>query len=188
VKTIGHLRGIRCPHCGASGVVLGPVAGNDFDAWMLMQPCCHGLGRPLREEIDRPMLLEIHQDGAIDPALAERKIIDAEHTGCGLGRRRGAAENPQNGIPTQRHPQAGSHPCAGFAARLTPEAADRLRQPLGALCMARSELRQAFRKGPTWTRRGRTAETSDLQTEAHGVLRDGKVTQATRIAAVHACR
>ena len=88
VKAIGDLGAPRGPCCRASGIILGPVTGNDFDPGMVAQPCGDGLGRALRQEIDRPMLFEIHQDRAIDPALAEGKIIDAQDPGRGLGGRR----------------------------------------------------------------------------------------------------
>jgi hypothetical protein len=50
------------------------------------------------------MLFEIDHDGAIDPSLPEGKIIDAQDPGRRLGRRRGPAENPEDGITTEGHP------------------------------------------------------------------------------------
>jgi hypothetical protein len=59
VKAIGNLG--RCRGTGSSpaGIVLGPVTGNDFNPGMLAQPRGHDLGRAFRQELDRPMLLEI---------------------------------------------------------------------------------------------------------------------------------
>ena len=128
------------------------------------------------------MLFEIDQDGAIDLALAEGKIIDAQDPGRGLDGRRSATKNPQDRITTE------GHPCAGFAACLAPENANGLGQPPGTLRVPGGEHWQAFRKGPAWTRGGGTAETPDLQAEAHRVLRDGEVTQAARVAAMYTCR
>ena len=130
IRDLGRLRG-TC--CGAAGIVLSPVTGNDFDAWMVAQPRRDGLGCALRQEIHRPTLFEIHQDGAIDPALAEGKIIDAQDPGwgwVGAGVRRRIRRTVS---PLQRHPQAGGHPRTGFAARLAPEDADGLGQPPGTL-------------------------------------------------------
>ena len=100
----------------------------------------------------------------------------------------GAAENPQDRIATEGHPQAGGHPGAGFPARFAPEDADGLGQPPGALRVRGGKRWQAFRKGPARTRGRETAETPDVHAEAYRVLRDGEVTQAARIAAMHACR
>ena len=110
----------------------------------------------------RSMLFEIHQDRAIDPPLAEGKIIDAQDPGRGLGRRRRATENPQDRLTTEGHPQAGGPPRAGFAARLAPEDADRLGQPPSTLRVAGGKRWEAFGKGPARTRGGGTAETPDV--------------------------
>jgi len=162
MEAIGDLRGLRRTLGGASGIVLGTVAGNNVDAWMGAQPRRDSLGSTLRQEINRPTAFEIDQDGAIDPALAERKIIDPQDSGCGRRGRRGPMENAQDRIATEGHPQAGGHPGAGFAACLAPEDADRRGQPPRALRVAGGERGQAFGKGLARTRGGGTAETPDL--------------------------
>jgi len=154
---------------------------------MVAEPCRDRLGRTLRQEVNRAMLFEIHQDGAIDSPLPEGKIIDAQDPGRSLGRRRGPAENPEDRITTERHAQAGGHPRTGFAARLAPEDTDGLRQAPGTLRVPGGERRQTFGKGLTWTRGGGTAKTPDMQAEGHRVLCDGKVPQAARVAAMDAC-
>ena len=116
MKAIGDLGGLRRPRCGASGIVLGTVTGNDFDSRMVTQPGRDRLGRALRQEINGPTAFEIDQDGPIDPALAEGKIINAEHMRGRLGWGRGTAENTEDRVATERHPQARGHPCTGFTA------------------------------------------------------------------------
>jgi len=133
------------------------------------------------------MLFEIHEDRAIDPALAEGKIINAQDTRRGVGKHGSTAEDPEDRIATERHPQASSHPCTGFAPCCTPEHADRLSESPSALGVAGGERWQAFGKGPTWTRGGGTAKTPDVQTEAHGVLCEREVPQAARVTAMDAC-
>jgi hypothetical protein len=93
MKTIGDLGGSRRAFCGAAGIVLGTVAGNNVDAWMGAQPRRDGLGSTLRQEINRPTAFEIDQDRPIDSALAERKIIDPQDPGRGRRGRRGTMEN-----------------------------------------------------------------------------------------------
>jgi hypothetical protein len=48
MKTSGDLGGLRRALCSAAGIVLGTVAGNDFDAWMVAQSRRAGLGGTLR--------------------------------------------------------------------------------------------------------------------------------------------
>jgi hypothetical protein len=151
------------------------------------QPGRHGVRGALGQQIDRPLLFQIHQNRAIDPPLAEGKIIDPEHTRGRLGGRWGAAENPEDRITAQWHPQAGGHPGASFPASLAPEDADRLGHPCSALRVAGGEGRQAFRKGLARTGGDGTAETPNLQAEVYGMLCDGEVPQAACLAAMHPC-
>jgi len=162
MEAIDDLRGLRRTLGGASGIVLGTVAGNNFDAWMGAHPRRDGLGSTLWQEINRSTAFEIDQDGAIAPALAEGTIIDPQDPGRGLRGRRGAVEHAQDRIATEGHPQAGGHPRAGFTARLAPEDADRRGQSPSALRVVGGERGQAFGKGLARTRAGGTAETPDL--------------------------
>ena len=113
------------------------------------------------------MLCKIHQDRAIDPALAEGKIIDAQDPGRGRCGRWSAMENPQDRITTEGHPEAGGHPGAGFAARLAPEDTDGLGEPHGALRMGGRQSGEAFSKRLAGTRGRQTAKAADMQAEAH---------------------
>lgn len=92
----------------------------------------------------------------------ERKIIHTEYPRCGLGGQRGGAENPEDRIATEGHPQAGDHPRPGFAARLTPENANCLGQPHGPLGTERSERGKAFGKGLAPACGGGTTEAPDV--------------------------
>src|SRR5919201_5032900 len=146
MKAISDLSGLWRALCGAAGIVLGTVAGNDSDAWMVAQPRRDGLGGALRQEIHGPPAFEIDQDRPIDPPLAEGKIINAKHARRRRGGRRGAAERPEDRVPTERHAQASGHPRASFAASLPSKDTDRLGQPPGPLRMPGGKRREAFRK------------------------------------------
>jgi hypothetical protein len=91
VKAIRDLDGVRCACCRATRIGRGAITRNDFPPGVGAEPGRHGLGGAFREEGDRPPAFEIDQDRAIDPPLPEGTVIDAEHPGCGLGRRRGPA-------------------------------------------------------------------------------------------------
>src|SRR5215510_7704568 len=162
MEAISDLCGLRRALCSASGIVLGTIAGNNFDPGMGTQPRRDPLGGTLRQEINRPTAFEINQDSPIDSALAERKIIDPQDPGRGRRGRRGAVENAQDRIATEGYPQAGGHPRASFATRLASEDADRRGQPPSALRVAGGERGQAFCKGLPRTRGGDAAETPDL--------------------------
>jgi len=150
------------------------------------QPGRHSVRGALGQKINRALLCEIHQDGAIDAALPEGKIIDPEHPWGRLDGCRGAAENPEDRIATQRHPQASRHPCAGFAASLASEDPHGLGQPPCPLRMPEGQRREAFGKGPAGTRGRETAEPPDGQAEVHRGLCNREISPATGVAAMHA--
>jgi hypothetical protein len=162
MEAIGDRRGLRRTLGGASGIVLGTVAGNHVAPGMGAQPRRDGRGSTLWQESHRPTAFEIDQDGAIDPALAEGKIIDPQDPGRGRRGRRGVVEHAQDRIATEGHPQAGGPPGAGLAAGLAPEDAERRGQPPRALRVVGSERGQAFGKGLARTRGRGTAEPPDL--------------------------
>jgi hypothetical protein len=188
VKAVCNLGRLRGAFGRTARIIRGAITGNDFDPWMGAQPCRHGIRGTLGQQIDRPLLFEIHQDRAIDAALAEGKIIDPQDPRCGLRRRRGALENAEDRIATEGHPQPAGHPCAGFTARLAPEDTDSLGEPHGTLRARGRESGEVFNKRLAGTRRRQTAKAADMYAEAHGLLDNGQVTQVARIAAVHACR
>ena len=171
VKAVRDLRRLRCAFGRTPRIIRRAITRNDFDPWVCSQPCRHRLGRALWQEIDRPMLFEIHEDRAIDPPLAERKIIDAQNSGRGLRGRGGAMENAPDRIATEGHPEASGHPGAGFAARLTAEDADGLGEPHGALCVGGRELGEAFSKRLAGTRGRQAVKAADMHAEAHGEYR-----------------
>jgi hypothetical protein len=119
-----------------------------------------------------------------DPGIQQEPIIDAAHARGLRGGDRGTAQNPQDRIPTEGHPQAGGPPCAGFA----PEHAHRLSQPSGALRMTGGEGRETFRTGLARTRGRATADTSDVHAQVYRGLCDREVAQAACRAAMHAYR
>jgi len=72
---------------------------------MLLQPGDERRGIPVGQEIDDPLLLEIHQDRAIVAAAAKSEIVDAQDAQvrrnlAGRGDR-GASHEPQQGVATR---------------------------------------------------------------------------------------
>src|SRR3954465_9348197 len=82
---------------GSLGVGAGPIADDDLDRRMVLEPRGQGLGRAVGQQVDAAPALEITEDRAVVAALAPRPVIDAEATG---GERRieiGLADAAQQG-------------------------------------------------------------------------------------------
>lgn len=104
MPAIRNLDGLGCPLARAVGISAGPVAYDDLDRGMALQPCRQGSARAVGQQINPAPALQIAQDGAVMTALAPSPVIDAEHPRLG-GRLRGVlAQAAQQGCRTDRHP------------------------------------------------------------------------------------
>jgi hypothetical protein len=63
---------------GALGVGAGPIAHDDLDRRMVLEP--RGLGRAVGQQVDAAPALEITEDRAVALAFAPGPVIDAEDT------------------------------------------------------------------------------------------------------------
>ena len=75
---IGDLDGPRRPLAGALGVGAGPIADDDLDRRMVLEPRGQGPGRAVGQQVDAAPALEITEDRAVVAALAP--VIDPENT------------------------------------------------------------------------------------------------------------
>ena len=62
---------------------------------MLPEPLRHGLGRPIREQGDRLVALQVHEDGAIGVPFPQSAIVSPEHPGHGHSGQRQLPEQAQ---------------------------------------------------------------------------------------------
>jgi hypothetical protein len=77
---VGDLNGLRRSLAGSIGVGAGPIADDDLDRWMVLEPRGQGLGRAIGQQVDPAPALEITEDRAVVAALAPSPVIDPEHT------------------------------------------------------------------------------------------------------------
>lgn len=79
VPAVGHLqrsgRAKRCP----TGIFGGPVPRNDLHAGMHTKPRSQRFRSPIRQQVNRSMLLKIHKNSPIGSTLLERKIVHTQN-------------------------------------------------------------------------------------------------------------
>jgi len=71
MKAVGDLLGLRRPQRRSGGIVAAPVATDEPYLGTLVQPEREGCGVSVGQQIDDPMLVEIHQDRAIAAATTQ---------------------------------------------------------------------------------------------------------------------
>src|SRR4051812_45989879 len=65
---------------GSLGVGAGPIADDDLDRRMVLEPRGQGFGRVVGQQVDAAPALEITEDRAVALAFAPSPVIDAEDT------------------------------------------------------------------------------------------------------------
>ena len=83
VPAVGDLDRAGGALAGAFGVGAGPVPADHRGPGMSLQPALQGGGLPVREQVDDLPGGHVDQDGAVDVALAQREVVDAQGLGGG---------------------------------------------------------------------------------------------------------
>lgn len=89
MPAVGDLLGAwRCLAHG-TGVGAGPVPADDLRAGLFAQPGGEGRRIPVGQDVHHPGRLNVDQDSAVTPALAEGELVDSQHPRRLLGHRPG---------------------------------------------------------------------------------------------------
>jgi hypothetical protein len=88
---------------------------------VLSQPRRQGLGGPVRQQLDRPATLKIHENGPIALAPPPGPVIDAEHARIDRWRRPCPADQAKEGRSAGRHLQTAPDAGTGAAAEGEPD-------------------------------------------------------------------
>lgn len=103
METVDHLLCLRCAVTHAARIVLRAIACHDRDLRLTLQPCRDSCRCPLREQVDRAPTFEVHHDRAIDAALAQGEIVNADHVWWRRDLRWRGAEYAQERVAARRH-------------------------------------------------------------------------------------
>jgi hypothetical protein len=68
---------------GSTLIVLGTIATDDFDAWMLPEPLSQGFCAPVFQHVYWLMRLSIEQERSVGMSSSKGEIIHAEDAGSG---------------------------------------------------------------------------------------------------------
>jgi hypothetical protein len=123
MEAVGNLHRIGGTPCSAISILGCAITANHLNAGMVFEPLLQNRRRSFRQEVARLMLVEIHEDGAVELAFTERKVVHAQVTRSGAIRRWGASHQAQEGIRTDGHPlplcSTGTRFAADIQAQLT---------------------------------------------------------------------
>jgi hypothetical protein len=152
VEAICDLDRLGCPLSSSFGIGTSSIADNDLDTGVAAQPVGEDFGSAIVEQVDRPMRLEVEQQGAIPPLLAsKRNVINAKHSRTmrlfGVGER---VEQPEERIWADWHARFARQTSATFAASLQGERRQQLGRAVGAPGVVGQYTIQALSEDLPW--------------------------------------
>ena len=128
---VGDLDGLRRPLAGSIGVGAGPIADDDLDRRMVLEPRGQGLALAVGQQLDPAPALEITEDRAVVAALAPGPVIDPEHTRRERRIEIGLADAAQQGRRADRHADPGGQVRSRIAAQRQGDGVMRGAQAIG---------------------------------------------------------
>jgi hypothetical protein len=134
------------------------------------------------------MAFEVDEDGAVVPPLAERPVVDAEHCWRGQHPVGSAADQAQQSIGTDRHPEPAGQTCARFAAECEGDGRQPLPLALGPVGRSRGDPGEALAEDLLWAGGVGAEELADGDPQAHRQRRPGEVGQGAHVAAADTVR
>jgi hypothetical protein len=155
VETICNLHGVRSATCRAIGVGTTSIPTDNLDPRSVVQPGSQGIGRPIWQQVNNLVLLQIDQDGPIGVALPLRPVVDPKRPWRGRLDHGRTADQAEQGGWTGRHPKTTNNPGSGLATQGEGQEAHHLGKTNGAASIGGHHCGQPFGEDPT--RAGRLA-------------------------------
>ena len=184
VEPVGNLDRLRSAGTNAVGKGTGPVAGDDLDAGMILQPGGDGLGTAVGQQLDRPVgTLEINDNGAVAPAAAPGPVTDTDDARRQRRFDRNGPDQTQQGVAADRHGEPIRQAGARLPSRMQGDAALRLGEADGPPNPRQGHLRQALGEDPARAPGGRAAKATDSEIEPTDPPLPGEIPKMPDVAA-----
>jgi hypothetical protein len=185
VEPVGDLRrgGRGLP--GGPGIGAAPVPADHLDAGMGAQPVREGLRLPVRQHVDEPVVVHVHQHGRIRMPLPLGDIIDAQHgdrPGLGIGQR---PDQPDQREPGHRRARRGGQPGTRAAGQRQRDLLQQVPQLRGAPLVPAGQPGNLLSERGHRAGRVAAAEPAGLQHDLDRPPAAGKIGQAAPVPVVY---
>jgi hypothetical protein len=185
---IADLDGIRSPTADAVGIAAGAITGNDLSTGMILQPGRNRVTLAVRQQVDRPVALQIDDDGAVALAPPPRPVIDADDARRCCWFYRHGPDQAQQRVAADRHGEPVRQAGAGFTAGMQSDAALRCGEADGPPNPRQDHFRQLFSKDPTRAPGSGAAKAADLKIEMADTTLPGKISEMPDVSAMYPAR
>ena len=188
MEAVRHLDRLRRAPARAVGVLPAPVAADDRDLRVLPQPRRDSRRRPIGQEVDESVPLQIDQHRPVAPPLAPGEIVhaaDADRRGRWRGR---AADQAQQGVRARRLAEIGGEARPRLATEREGDRFQRAARPRRPPRIGRREVAQALGEDPPRAAGGGAAKPPDGHAEAGAATGPRHVLERAHVLALHTRR
>jgi hypothetical protein len=150
VEAIRNLSRMRRPLARGVRIKTSPVAADNLDVRMPLEPVSRGSGRAIRQQVHHLTTLQIHDDRPEIRAFPPSPFIDArysDHRTVGL-RSNAFLYAPQDCGVAHRHAEPGHQSLGWLTSRAAAEPSDNPGQPGGPACNRGSQPRMPLGEDP----------------------------------------
>ena len=188
VPPVRDLDGLRSADSGALGKERGTVPADDLDVWSPGEPRGQAGRLPVGQQIDRAAGFDVHENGAVVPALAGGVLIDPNHSRRGRFRLRKRVDQAQDSAPAGGCAEDGRQAGAGPACQGETYRGQCGAQPLSALAVPAGQPGYLLHEGPTRTPAVPADEPADPQPEYNAPSSTRHISGKPQVGAVNTVR
>lgn len=184
MPAVGDSDRFGCAGPGGLGVGAAAFEADHRGSGTRSQPCGHGLGAPVGQDIDRAVGVHVHQDGAVAMPFTQGEVVDPEYLDGVHRRIRQAAYQPQQGRTPYWHPQSVRQACSGSSSQRQPDPLENRGQQWGVPSIRRGQPIDLFGECPSAAPLVRAQESAHPKNQAAGPVTDRGVGEGAVVAAV----
>jgi len=186
VEAVGDLDGGgRALPC-AVGIRPASIPCDDLDARMGREPGGEGRRRPVGQEIDRPMPLQVDEDGAKHLPASIAPIVHAQHARRRRGHEVRPADRIDEGVVADDRADGGEEAGGGSPAEGEGERREQRAQPRGAPPVRRDKYGETLGEDTPRTARRGAAPAPGVQADPHRQPLPGEIAEPSLVPTVHA--
>lgn len=188
VEAVGDLDCFWRTLADAVGIGAGPIACDDLDARMSLEPVLQGFRLPVGQQLDGAWLFQVADHCPVVLTTAEGPVIDANHPRCPRRFQFDCPDQAQHCCRAERHRQATGQPGALFAAERQADLLLQVAEPGRPARLGDGHRRQALGEEPARASEVGAAETADPQVQFDRAALPGQIRQPATVGAVPARR
>jgi hypothetical protein len=185
MEAISNLNAIRCSVTRSLGIGAAPVPTNNLHPGMLRQPLSEGFRRPIRQQINPTVPLQIDQHGPVLPPATNGKVIDAQHARRLMLGEGSVPDDTEERVWARSHRERRKDSGASLTTEGKANQLEDGHQPVGAPGIGCSERRESLGEDPARTVLSLPKEPANGEMQPDRDAIPGQISECSDVVAMH---